>query len=67
MLKILTLTIGKEIIQTQRELIQCSVLSPILFNLFINDLMIKFKNKEIESRAYTDDIVCIWVDMKQVK
>ena len=29
--------------------------------------MVEFKNNEIESRAYADDIVCIWINMKQVK
>ena len=59
MLKFFTLTMSKEVIQTQKGLIQGSALSLILINLFINDLMVKFKNKEIELRAYADDIVCI--------
>ena len=67
MLEIFTLAICKEVIKTQRGLIQSSVLSPILFNMFIYDLIVEFKNREIKPRAFADDIVCIWPDMKQVK
>ena len=65
-LEIFILTICKEVIQIQRGLIQGSAQSSILFNLSINDHMIDFKNKDIESRP-SDDIACIWPDMKQVK
>ena len=52
-------------IKTSRGLVQGSTLSPLLFDLFINDLLNTFKTKQIEKRVYADDIACIWESKEQ--
>ena len=67
MLKDFKIDIEGETIPTFRGLIQGSVLSPILFNLFVNDLLVEYETAKIESRAYADDIICIWSNLTQAK
>ena len=56
-----------EIIQTYKGLVQGSVLSPILFNLFTNNLLLTYEIQEIMVRAYADDIACIWNSIAQTR
>ena len=45
------------IIRTNRGLVQDSTISPILFNIFLNDLLNSFETNNIHVLVYADDIV----------
>ena len=67
MLNKFTLSYNKIDIATKRGLVQRSVLSPLLFNLFINDLLIMYEILGIKVRAYADDIAWIWTSDEQLQ
>ena len=50
---------GQEI-KTQRGPVQGSVLSPLLFNLYINDLMWHQEFEKSKLWAYDNDIAWVW-------
>ena len=52
-------------IKTEKGLVQSSTLSPLLFNLFINNLLNLLEKWGIETRAYADDIAWIWKNVQQ--
>ena len=56
-----------EIITTKKGLVQGLVLSLILSNLFINDLLNLFSINGIKTLGYADDIICIWEDTNQIQ
>ena len=66
-LKDFTLHYNNEIIIPKRGLVQGSVLSPLIFNLFINDLLNEFEANKITALGYADDIVCICENNEQIQ
>ena len=66
MLNKFTLVYMNEKIRTKRGLVQGSVLSPLLFNIYINDLLIAFKINNIEARTFADDIVWFCESREQI-
>ena len=67
MLKNFWLIYEKEKVKTSRGLVKGSVLSPLLFKIFINNIMLLYQVSRIESRTYADDIVCIWKSIDETR
>ena len=67
MLKDFTLHYNNEIIIPKRGLVQGSVLSLLIFNRFINDLLNEFEANKITALGYADDIVCICENNDQIQ
>ena len=59
-----TLKAGKETIHTW-EVLFISQIFPILFNIFLNDLIWIFEIKQITTRAYEDDVV--WISSNYIQ
>jgi hypothetical protein len=67
MLENFTLSYRNAVIHPKRKLVQGSVLSPSLFNLFTNDLLVVMEMSNIKTLTYADDIVCICMSITQAK
>ena len=66
MLNDFTLHHNNEIIISKRGLVQGSVLSLLIFNLFINELLNEFEANKITGLGYADDIICICENNEQI-
>ena len=65
MLEKFKLYYNSEEITTERGLVQGSILSPMLFNLFINNLLIALRIQGIYTLAYADDIAWVWRSLEE--
>jgi hypothetical protein len=55
-----------EPINVNRGVLQGSIISPILFNLYIDDLVESLDQEAYEVLAYADDIAVLWKDEEQL-
>ena len=54
-------------IPINRRVLQGSLISPYLFGIYINDLIVNLTSKKITTLAYADDIACICENMDILK
>ena len=54
--------VGEEEVKIGRGVIQGGVLSPTLFIIMFNDLMVNLKQNQLDAFAYADDLAVVGYD-----